>query len=141
MVQYRNSNTYPAQRQVERFIDLDLDFGRNPNTNDVDRLFDEEAIKRSVRNLILTNRNERFFRPNINGGIRSLLFEPATPVTATLIQQQILDVLAENEPRVTVIDVTVKTSPDQNAFDVSIVFRIRNNEQPIRVTVALERLR
>ena len=141
MVQYRNSNTSPASRQVDRFVDLDLDFGLNSNTKDVDRLFDEEAIKRSVRNLILTNRNERFFRPNINGGIRNLLFEPATPVTATLIQQQIFDVLAENEPRVTVIDVTVKTTQDGNGFDASIVFRIRNNEQPIRVTVALERLR
>lgn len=141
MVQYRNSNTSPAQRQVERFIDLDLDFGRNPNTNDVDRLFDEEAIKRSVRNLVLTNRNERFFKPNISGGIRNLLFEPATPVTATLIQQQIIDVITENEPRVSLVDVTVIASLDQNSFDASIVFQLRNNEQPIRVTVALERVR
>jgi len=138
---YRNSTTTPSSRQVERFVDLDMDFGRNTNTNDVDRLFDEEAIKRSVRNLILTNRNERFFRPNISGGIRNLLFEPATPVTATLIQQQIVDVIAENEPRVSLIDVTVKTSQGGNAFDVSIVFQVRNNEQPIRVIVALERLR
>ena len=134
-------NTTPAQRQVDRFIDLDLDFGRNTNTSDVDRLFDEEAIKRSVRNLILTNRNERFFKPNISGGIRNLLFEPATPVTATLIQQQIIDVITENEPRVSLVDVTVIASLDQNSFDASIVFQLRNNEQPIRVTVALERVR
>ena len=134
-------NTTPAQRQVDRFIDLDLDFGRNTNTSDVDRLFDEEAIKRSVRNLVLTNRNERFFKPNISGGIRNLLFEPATPVTATLIQQQIIDVITENEPRVSLVDVTVTASLDQNSFDASIVFQLRNNEQPIRVTVALERVR
>lgn len=134
-------NTTPAQRQVDRFIDLDLDFGRNTNTSDVDRLFDEEAIKRSVRNLVLTNRNERFFKPNISGGIRNLLFEPATPVTATLIQQQIIDVITENEPRVSLVDVTVIASLDQNSFDASIVFQLRNNEQPIRVTVALERVR
>jgi len=138
---YRHSSTTPNSRQVERFSDLDMDFGMNPNTKDVDRLFDEEAIKRSIRNLILTNRNERFFRPNISGGIRNLLFEPATPVTATLIQQQIVDVIAENEPRASLIDVTVKTSQDGNAFDVSVVFQIRNNEQPTRVVVALERLR
>ena len=140
-MEYRHSTTTPQSRQVGRFVDLDLDFGRNSNTNDVDRLFDEEAIKRSVRNLVLTNRNERFFRPNISGGIRNLLFEPATPVTATLIQQQIVDVISENEPRVSLIDVTVKTSQEGNAFDVSIVFQVRNNEQPIRVIVALERLR
>ena len=87
MVQYRNSNTSPASRQIDRFVDLDLDFGLNSNTKDVDRLFDEEAIKRSVRNLILTNRNERFFRPNTSHlqfiTERKLIVSPKDPHPST----------------------------------------------------------
>ena len=70
-----------SKRATRIYKDLDLDFGRNTVTNDVNKLTDVEAVKRSVRNLINTNHFERPFHPEINGNVRALLFENMTPLT------------------------------------------------------------
>jgi len=71
-----------SKRSSRIYKDLDLDFNRNVVTNDVNKLTDAEAVKRSVRNLIQTNHFERPFHPEIGGNVRALLFEPVTPLTA-----------------------------------------------------------
>ena len=76
MPNYDASTTNNSKRANRIYKDLDLDFGRNPVTNDVNKLTDVEAVKRSVRNLINTNHYERPFHPEIGSGIRGLLFEP-----------------------------------------------------------------
>ena len=78
-----------SKRSTRIYKDLDLDFGRNIVTNDVNKLTDVESVKRSVRNLINTNHFERPFHPEIGGNVRALLFENMTPLTALNLQRKI----------------------------------------------------
>ena len=77
-----------SKRATRIYKDLDLDFGRNVVTNDVNKLTDVEAVKRSVRNLIQTNHFERPFHPEIGGNVRALLFELISPLTALNLQRK-----------------------------------------------------
>ena len=79
----KNNTTKRVNRQYK---DLDLDFGLNSVTKDVNKLTDAEAVKRSVRNLINTNHYERFFRPELGSGLRGLLFEPVNEITTQFHQ-------------------------------------------------------
>tara|TARA_Y100000034_G_scaffold111101_1_gene143805 strand:+ start:1569 stop:1976 length:408 start_codon:yes stop_codon:yes gene_type:complete len=125
----------------ERYIDLDMNFEKHPITKDVVRKYDDEAIKRSLKNLIFTNKYDRPFQPYIDSRIRRLLFENITPVTANLIQSNLRDLITRYEPRVTLVDIQVFAFPDQNAFECSIYFRIRNQPEVITLKTSLERLR
>ena len=124
-----------------RWADLDINFDKHPITKDVVRKYDEEAIKRALKNLIFTSKYERPFQPEINSRIRKLLFENITPVTASLIQSNLKDLITRFEPRVDLVDIQVYALPDKNSFECSIVFKIKNRPQAILLTTTLERLR
>ena len=88
--------TKPLSLNTRQWSDLDLNFTRHPVTNDIVRKLDVESIKRSVKNLILTNKYERLFHPEIGSGITSLLFELVSPTTATVLESTIRQTL--NKP-------------------------------------------
>ena len=127
--------------KVPRFIDLDLDFSANPITGQVQRKFDEEAVKRAVRNLLQLNKYEKPFHPEIDPKISSMLFELVGPASAVLLQRRIIEVINQHEPRVELINVQVVDRPDANAYDIVIEFRIANRDEPITITLSLTRLR
>ena len=141
MPKWDATNSNNSNRISRTFKDLDLDFGLNPVTKDVNKLTDAEAIKRSVRNLINTNNYERPFRPEIGSGIRGLLFEPMTELTAHFLQVKIAEVLNEYEPRVIISDIKVRSERDRNSYGVSITFIIVGTQEPVVVDTFLERLR
>ena len=126
---------------TRRRSDLDIDFIRHPNTKDIVKKTDVEAVKRAVRNLILTNRYERPFHPEIDGGVTRLLFELATPSTKIEIENAIRTVIKNFEPRAEVLDVFVGGDIDKNGFDVTITFRVINHPEPVTIELFLERLR
>lgn len=126
---------------MTRFSDIDLNFTRNPITNDVSIKYDDEAIKSAVKNLVLTEAGERPFQPTLGCGIRSLLFEPATPIVATELEARIRNVLRSFEPRVSIIRIVVKINNDNNSFDVTVAFRVKGDSRPILVPITLKRLR
>ena len=123
------------------WADLDLDFAKNPVTKDIVRKTNVEAVKRSVRNLILTNRYERPFHPEIDGGVTRHLFGLSTPETKHDVKLAIENCLTNFEPRVVVDDVRVTGDLDANGFNVSIYFTVINSPQPIEVALFLERIR
>lgn len=123
------------------YADLDLDFLRNPTTNDVVRKTGEEAIKRSVRNLIFTNFYDRPFQSYIGSGVRALLFENANNFTSDQLQSAIIQVINNFEPRVAVVDVVVTPDYDRNGFNVQLTYVIKNREQPVITSIFLERVR
>ena len=90
-----------TKARTTTYIDLDLDFTRNPATNDVSFKKDEEAIKRSVRNLVLTNFGERKFHPEIGSDAYGYLFENMSPLTAHNLEREVQEVIEIYEPRVT----------------------------------------
>ena len=126
---------------MARWKDLDLNFTAHPTTGDVTILEDAEAVKRSVRNLVLLSKYEKPFHPDINVGIRELLFEPLSPITAMAIRQNIISSITQYEPRANLIEVQVIADPDRNAFAVKIYFKIVNLPDPVMLDLTLKRLR
>jgi len=123
------------------FADLDLNFTAHPVNKDVAIKYDEQAIKQSVRNLILTKNFERPFHSEIGCQVRGMLFEPVTEMATAVIKRSIVDVIRNYEPRVLLVDVFVLVRPDENYVDIRIVFKIINTATPIELTLTLERTR
>jgi phage baseplate assembly protein W len=123
------------------FTDLDLNFTAHPVNKDVSIKYDEQAIKQSVKNLILTKNFERPFHSEIGSQVRGLLFEPVTEMSVAIIKRSIVDVIRNYEPRVVLVDVFVSVRPDENYVDIRIVFKIVNTATPIELTLTLERTR
>ena len=121
--------------------DLDLDFNAHPVTKDIVTKTDVEAVKRSVRNLILTNRYERPFQPEIDGGVTRHLFQLSTPSTKYDIETAIKIAILNFEPRAEIISIIVAGDLDRNGFDVTINFRVINVPEPVTIELFLERLR
>ena len=121
--------------------DLDLDFNAHPVTKDIVTKTDVEAVKRSVRNLILTNRYERPFQPEIDGGVTRHLFHLSTPSTKYDIETAIKIAILNFEPTAEIISIIVAGDLDRNGFDVTINFRVINVPEPVTIELFLERLR
>ena len=139
------------------WADLDLDLTMHPVTKDITRKLNVEAVKRSVRNLIQTNKYDKKFHPEIDGGVTRHLFGLATAATKHDIAEAIATCLRNYEPRVVVdrvnvfgnadeiahvqSDINVSGNIDRNGFNVSIFFRIINSPEPVEVSLFLERIR
>ena len=126
------------------YRDLSLFFTPNPVTGDVTMVTDVQDIKRSVRNLVMTNRFEKPFHPEVASHVRDLLFERFTPITFNLLRNRIETVLENYEPRVSVTDIEIEDSGqamDNNELNVRIFFTLRNDPQIQSVDILLERVR
>ena len=123
------------------WADLDLDFTAHPVTKDINRKMNVEAVKRSVRNLIRTNKYEKHFHPEIDGGVTRHLFELSTAHTKHDIDLAVRRCLKNFESRVIVDDVRVSGDLDRNGFNVSIYFTVINSPEPVEVDLFLERIR
>jgi phage baseplate assembly protein W len=130
-----------AQTLKKIYSDIDFKFTRTPGRNDIALSYDEMAVIRSVRYLLLTKNYERPFQPNIGSRIESLLFEPVSYLTASSLQSEIQTVIRNFEPRVRLNTVIVYEKPDDNAYEVTVDFYIGNNSQPTSVNLTLERTR
>ena len=134
----RNNN---IDRNAQQYRDLDLFFSRKSN-NDVNKVTDIEAVKRSVRNLILLNSYEKPFHPEIAGDVRGLLFELMTPLTSAVIARKIQDVIENFEPRARLTGVEAIPDFDRNAYEVKVYFYVVNAPtELVEVNQLLERLR
>jgi phage baseplate assembly protein W len=110
-------------------------------TRDVSRRFDENAIKASLKNLILTRNFERPFHSEIGSPVRSLMFEPSTPMLGVMLKRAIIDVVNNFEPRVELIEVYVSVKDDNNSVDLTVEFKIVNTQRPLTLDLTLERTR
>ena len=129
-------------RNVRQYSDLDLFFGKRPVGSDVNRITDVVSIKRALRNLLNLNTFEKPFHPEISGGIREMLFENMTPMTAAVITRKVEDVIEAFEPRCRLVAVSTIPDLDRNAYNVTIEFYIQNAPTELAtLDVMLERLR
>jgi phage baseplate assembly protein W len=119
--------------------DLDLLFRVHPVTGDVVTRTDVEAVKRSVRNIVLTNKYERPFKPNFGTSLRELLFELNTSRQLKKVQRRIKETLEKTEPRIMNVSVLLSNN-DSNEVNITIIYdiknSIRNQEQEFTVTRA-----
>ena len=112
------------------FKDINLSFNAHPITKDITVLKNENAIKRSVRNIVNTIPRERFFNPTLGSDVRSSLFNFVDYGTASVIQKQIQIAIENFEPRVDNLQVNVFPRPDSNEFEVNILFDIIGQQFP-----------
>ena len=122
---------WDAARQNEKkssriYKDLNLNFSINAVTGDVATVTDVIAVKRSVRNLLLTNHYDRPFHPEIGSNIQNLLFQNFGPITGNQLARQIEEMIANFEPRARVESVECFPLPDTNTYDVRIYFYVEN---------------
>jgi len=131
-----------STRNARQYTDLDLNFTRKNSNSDVNIITDVQAVKRSLRNLILLNYYEKPFHPEIAGGIRQMLFENITPTISIIIAKQIEQVIANYEPRAKLVSIRAIPDYDRNSYDVNIEFYIVNTPtELVDMSVMLERLR
>lgn len=123
------------------YTDLDLRFLPQPGKKDISFSYDEQAVIRSVKNLLMTSPFERPFQPLMGSQISKLLFEPANALTASILQDEIIRTIANYEPRVTNIQAYVNMYEDQNAYQVSMIFYVGNNTSPTAINLILKRAR
>ena len=129
-------------RATRQYTDLDLFFGKKSSDNDVRKVTDVQAVKRSIRNLVQLNQYEKPFRPEIAGGIREMLFEPMSPLVAVIIARKIEDVIINFEPRARLVGVRAFPDLDRNSYEVIVEFYVVNTPtELVDISLMLERLR
>lgn len=123
------------------YSDLDLMFNIHPIKKDLVLSVNEQAIVRSIKNLVLTNHYERLFQSGVGSNVRKMLFEPFTPATTNYVRREIYTVIDSFEPRITGLVVDVESLPDQNSLRATVQFYIQNSTELTTVELLLERLR
>ena len=132
----------PIQQTINisrAYRDININFKRNPVTGDLVILKNEDAIKKSVINLIRTKFNERFFQPRIGTTIESMLFEldSNSLKIETAIINDVQTVLKNYEPRVSLTETIVNISPDENSLEVKVIYDIVGESTPPQVATVL----
>ena len=126
MATYDAQLTNDSDRVIKEYVDLDLFFGKKSSNSDIQDLTNVKAVKRSIRNLILTNHFEKPFHPEIGSGVRDMLFENMTPVTSHILARKIEDVILNFEPRARLVGVRAEPILDRNTYEVTIEFYVVN---------------
>jgi len=127
-------------RYSDFYTNLDVRLN-NRSKGDLYVLEDADAVKTSIKNIVLTNPNERFFNPDFGAGIPRTLFENITPETEMVIQKLVVSTIRNYEPRVDVLEVYVTAVPDDNLYHISILFNLVNNPNRQSLNVILNRVR
>jgi phage baseplate assembly protein W len=131
----------PRTRSQEFFSDFTREFDAIPGRTDIARLVNENAVKESIFNLIMTDRGERLFQPNIGCDIRGSLFENIDPNTMLILKENIKTTINTYEPRCNLRDVEVSGNIDTNELKVKIVFSVINTSTTSSLTIDLKRAR
>jgi len=119
-----------VQRISRAFKDISLSFDPHPITKDLPILKNENAIRRAVRNIVETIPTERFFNSLLGSDVRRSLFEFVDFGTASVIQDQIQIAVENFEERIENLIVQVDPIPDENTFNVTVIFDIIGQEFP-----------
>jgi phage baseplate assembly protein W len=123
------------------YSDFLTNLNRHPVSGDVVRFVNENAVIRSIKNLLLTDRGERLCQPDIGSGIKNALFEPMLPSTAQMIRSLIMSCIEKHEPRARILSVDVEPDEDKHLYRVSISAFIINKPAPVSFNITLDRVR
>ena len=120
----------PLERVSQGFKDISMSFESNPLTDDLIAIKNENAIARSIRNIVFTQPGEKFFEPDFGSDISAILFENIDDITGGIIEDQIRQSINLYEPRVDLISVKSFPNFDNNAFDVTITYEVVGADVP-----------
>ena len=130
----------PLSTKRVLYSDFHMDFLQNPVSLDLAKNTNEEAVKQSIRNLLLTDKGERPFQPNLGSNLRSLLFENLMPDTIIVAKEMVKETIENYEPRANLIGVDI-IAQDDHTIAVVIVFNVINSEDDITLVTTLTRVR
>lgn len=131
----------PTKKRLSLYSDFHKDLTINPVNRDVAVKRDEDSIKESLRNLILTSKGERLFQPDVGSDIRDMLFEPNTPASLILIKEKVKLLINNFEPRIILHDVEVTSDYTEETVAVRIFYYISNRQDLVTVDLFLEKAR
>jgi phage baseplate assembly protein W len=123
------------------FTDFYNNFNIHPQNKRLALYTDEQAVRRSMRNILSTNTKERLFNPEFGGGLRRFLFEDISVMTADLMKDAIKESIGRHEPRARVVDVLVVSNEFAHSYDISVYYEIINNANPQTLQLTLYRVR
>ena len=126
----------------QTFKDLSVTFKSHPVTDDLIVVKDKAAIIQSISNLLLTNKGERPFQPQLGSGIQTALFEPLDFGSAAILKNEVRECLNKYEPRIVINDILINIDERNNGYEVELYFTIvgRNDRQQA-IEIFLERTR
>ena len=127
--------------RVKGWRDLDLSLTLHPIRKDIMPLKDDNAVKNAVKNLLVSNFYERPFSRDVGANLRALLFEPADAITKIALKNNIRRVINRYEPRVVLRSIEIKYADDSNAYNITVVFKIKEFDTNESVEIVLRRLR
>lgn len=125
----------------EVYADVTTSLSIHPTKLDLLVNINEDAVKRSIKNILMTDRGERLFNPTFGSDIKGLLFENFSPQTENQLKEYIEMTITNYEPRASLIDVIVQALPDANAYVVTIIFSVINKSEPVTLEFLLDRVR
>ena len=137
----RSDRFTQTQNALNLYSDFLNDFTAHPITGDISRVINEQSVKQSLRNLILTNYGERLFQPTVGSNVLGSLFEFNDLTTASDLKFYISETIQNNEPRVSLQTVTVTEDPANYGFNITLQYIILNRDLPVISTLFLERIR
>ena len=123
------------------FSDFNTSLAIHPDKKDLALKTNVDAVKQSIKNLVLTNKMERPFQPGIGCDVRKMLFENFTVATVAKTKEMIVEVLEYHEPRCNLINVETTSDEDNNALYITIVFSVITSSNIETVDLVLERVR
>ena len=142
LVKSYDRRTSVSKNSVEVYYsDFHKAFTIHPEKHDLTRLVNEASVVEALKNLILTQRGERFFNPDFGTDINSLLFELVSPITMDALNTLIRSAIENFEPRVRVISLEVRDDVDSNSFLVELTYNTTNQTKPVTVQFLLNRVR
>ena len=137
----RKTKTTPQTAKPLVYSDFYSNFDLELVKKDLLSYKNEDSVKRSIRNILLTDKGERFFNPTFGSDIRKMLFENFSPSTEQVVADLIKTAIGNHEPRANVLDVNVSGNPDQNSMYINIVFSVINKAEPVTLELILNRIR
>lgn len=137
------ADLYSAKRERDDtlYSDFLVNFNAHPDNSQLIRNVNEDAVIRSLKNLLFTNKYERLFQPTIGSNLKNLLFEPVSPQTESNIKEEIKRLIENYEPRINVIDLVVSAYPDRNAYVASLTFYMTTIQDTLTINIPLIRVK
>lgn len=130
-----------SKKKTEYFSDFMNNFDRNPFGNQLAKITNEKAVSQSIKNLVLTNLGERPFQPYIGSNVYNLLFEPNFSDSIDLVEKVVRNCIENNEPRAVIQEILFPPPRDEYTFEITIVYNVINNPEPVNLTLVLKRVR
>lgn len=135
------TSTDAGANKAPFYSDFYNNFNVHPQNKRLAMYTNEQAVKRSIRNILLTDYTERFYNPKFGAGLKTFLFEDISTITANLIRDAIRDAIEKYEKRARVSEVLVIPNDYNNSYEVNIFYEVINSVNPQNITLTLYRVR